>query len=311
MVDSPRLRIGTRASPLAIAQADELRRTLAAAHAELAAPGAIELVTIQTQGDRVQDRRLAEVGGKGLFIKEIEAALADGRIDIGAHSMKDVETVLEPAFTIAAMLPREDPRDALLAHGGAATIDELPQGASVGTSSLRRQAQLLHRRPDLRVVMLRGNVNTRMRKLGEGVADATLLAICGLKRIDMTAAANAVLDPEEMLPAVGQGAIGAECRVGDTAVRDWLAAIDHGPTRLCVEAERAMLAVLDGSCRTPIAGLAELDGRGRLSLRARLALPDGSRLWEARRDGPSADAAAIGRDAGAELRAAGDPDLFV
>src|SRR5690606_5986713 len=180
MVDSPRLRIGTRGSPLAIAQADELRRRLAAAHAELAAPGAIELVTIQTQGDRVQDRRLAEVGGKGLFIKEIETALADGRIDIGAHSMKDVETVLDPAFTIAAMLPREDPRDALLAPGGATAIERLPHGASVGTSSLRRQAQILHRRPDLRVVMLRGNVNTRMRKLGEGVADATLLAICGL-----------------------------------------------------------------------------------------------------------------------------------
>ena len=265
------IRIGTRGSPLALVQAGAVRDALVAA-----APGlAVDIVPIRTTGDQVQDRKLMEIGGKGLFTKEIEEALLDGRIDCAVHSVKDMQTWLPEGLTIGVMLPREDARDALIARRGT-SIAGLPEGAVVGTSSLRRQAQLLALRSDLKVVPLRGNVETRLRKLAAGEADATLLAVAGLKRLGLLDRATAIIDDDEILPAVGQGAIGIEIRAGDERLRDLLAPLDHRATTLCVTAERACLAELDGSCHTPIAAHAELiDDERSLRLRALIALPDG------------------------------------
>lgn len=285
-----------------------MRDRLIRAHPELAAADAVQLVPISTAGDRVQDRRLSEIGNKGLFVKEIEAALADGRIDLAVHSLKDMETVVDPRFTLAAILPREDPRDALIAT--VASIADLPQGAMVGTVSLRRQSQLLAVRPDLNVVPLRGNVGTRMRKVEQGEVAATILALAGLKRLGIASQARAVLSPEEMLPAAAQGAIAVECRSDDAELIGWLDALDDAPTRTAVTAERALLGTLDGSCRTPVAALAEQSGDD-LVLRALLARPDGSKVWRCERRGTVADAAAMGEDAGRALRAAGDRELFL
>ncbi len=304
------LRLGTRGSPLALAQAHEVRRRLGDAHPDLAVEGAVEIVVIKTSGDKIQDRTLAEIGGKGLFTKEIEEALLDGAIDAAVHSMKDVPTWLPEGLAITAILPREDPRDAFFSNRGARLAD-LPSGAVVGTASLRRQAQVLMARPDLTVVPLRGNVGTRLRKLAEGEADATLLAMAGLNRLGEAARVTAPLEPEEMLPAVAQGAVGLETRADDDKTAGWLAALDHEDTATRVAAERACLAVLDGSCRTPIAALAELDpSGGELWLRALVAMPDGSQPHRAERRGPAGDADALGRDAGAELRAAAGPAFF-
>lgn len=303
------LRLGTRGSPLALAQTAEACRRLARAHRDLAAPGALETVVIRTTGDRVQDRPLSEIGGKGLFTKEIEEALLDGRIDLAVHSMKDVPTWPPEALALTAFLPREDPRDAFFSpHGG--SLAALPSGAVVGTASLRRQSQVLALRPDLRVVPLRGNVETRLRKLAAGEVDATLLALAGLRRLGRVEPAPAVLSPEEMLPAVGQGAIGLQTRRDDERTLAWLAPLDHDETRARVTAERACLAVLDGSCRTPIAALAERTAAEELSLRALVAAPDGSRLWRAEgRDRPER-AADLGKAVGEELRAAAGEAFF-
>ncbi len=306
---SPAIRIGTRGSPLALAQANEVARLLAAAHPALGAPGAVAIVAIRTTGDTVQDRTLAEIGGKGLFTKEIEEALLAGAIDLAVHSMKDMPTWLPDGLIIAALLPREDPRDAFFSnHGGG--IGELPPGATVGTAALRRQAQILARRPDLRVVPLRGNVGTRLRKLAEGRVDATLLAVAGLKRLGEAARIERVLDPSEMLPAVAQGAIGIECRAADDRTRALLAPLHCPATGACVAAERALLAALDGSCRTPIAALATLDSAGRLALDALVAQPDGSAVHRTDRAGPAGAAEALGADAGAELRVRIGPAWF-
>jgi hydroxymethylbilane synthase len=301
-----RLRIGTRGSPLAVIQAETVGGLLTAAH-----PGLdVEYVIVRTSGDRIQDRPLADVGGKGLFTKEIEQALFDDAIDLAVHSMKDVETFLADGLRIAAMLPREDPRDVLLGPGEE-TLDSLPPGTRIGTSSVRRQAQILHRRPDLTVVPFRGNVQTRLRKLGEGEADATLLAAAGLKRLDNLDIATQILDTDELLPAAGQGAIGVEAREGDADVMATLAAIDHPDTTLCVEMERALLAALDGSCRTPIGALAELDTTDDgIFLRGLVARPDGSELHRGDRRGDRADALEMAADLGAELRAAMGEDFF-
>ncbi|HUN50306.1 MAG TPA: hydroxymethylbilane synthase, partial [Candidatus Sulfotelmatobacter sp.] len=280
---------------------------LLAAHLGLPA-AAIEIVVIRTSGDRIQDRPLAEAGGKGLFTKELEEALLERRIDLAVHSMKDMPTLLPADLVIGALLPREDPRDALIAPT-ARRLAELPQGAVVGTASLRRQAQVRFRRPDLRVVPFRGNVETRLRKLGEGQADATLLALAGLKRLGLAGRAAGIIEPEEMLPAVAQGAIGLQCRAEDAATREQIAALDHAPTAVCIEAERAMLAVLDGSCRTPIAGLAQ-PGAGGITLRGMVLRPDGSEAIEAVRSGRAEDAAALGGDLGAELKARAGADYF-
>ncbi len=310
MSQTPRLRLGTRGSPLALAQANEVRARLAGADPELGAEGAVEIVVITTTGDTIQDRTLADIGGKGLFTKEIEEALLAGRIDAAVHSMKDVPTWLPEGLEISTILPREDPRDALFSAGGQ-DLAGLPAGSVVGTASLRRQAQVLLARPDLKVVPFRGNVQTRLRKLAEGEVDATLLAMAGLNRLGLSGKVSAVLAPEEMLPAVAQGAIGLEIRRDDAVTRRTLAALDDPDSAVRVAAERACLAGLDGSCRTPIAAFAELEAGGaELRLRALVALPDGSQAHRAERRGPASEAVALGRDAGAALRAAAGPAFF-
>lgn len=305
---SPLLRIGTRGSPLALAQAAELRERLAAAHPDLAAPDAIAIVTIRTTGDRVRDRTLAAVGGKGLFTKELEEALLDGAIDLAVHSMKDVPTALPEGLEIVCHLPREDPRDAFFSPH-AAGLAGLPAGAVVGTASLRRQAQVLHARPDLEVVPLRGNVETRLRRLAEGAIDATLLAVAGLKRLGQGGRITAILAAEEMLPAVAQGAIGVEGRGTDARTLGYLEPLDDRETALRVTAERALLAALDGSCRTPIAALAELS-QGMLALRGMILRPDGSERHLLRIEGAAEDAARLGAELGDRLRRRAGPGFF-
>jgi hydroxymethylbilane synthase len=300
------LRLGTRGSPLALAQARMVREALAKAHG--LDPELIELQVIRTSGDRIQDRPLAEVGGKGLFTKEIEEALSAGTIDLAVHSSKDMPTALPVGLMLSAFLEREDPRDVFISRK-AKSIAELPRGATVGTASLRRQAMVLRRRPDLTIVPLRGNVETRIRKLDEGVADATLLALAGLKRLGLAGAATAILDVDEFLPAVGQGAIGIETRVDDSRTRELLAKINHADTASALAAERAFLAVLDGSCRTPIGGHATVAG-GRLRFRGMIVKPDGSEAFEAAREGGVRDAEKLGADAGGELKGRAGPDFF-
>ncbi len=310
MTNKAPFRLGTRGSPLALAQAREVRARLAAAHQALAAEDAIEIVVIKTTGDRIQDRALAEIGGKGLFTKEIEEALLAGDIDAAVHSMKDVPTWLPDGLVVEHVLPREDPRDAFFSPHGR-SIADLPEGARVGTSSLRRQAQVLAVRPDLRVAPLRGNVATRLRKLDEGQVDATLLAVAGLRRLGEAEKITAALSTDEMLPAVAQGAIGLEIRADDQRSRALLDALHCAESGLRVVAERALLATLEGSCRTPIAGLAELteDG-GTLRLRGLVALPDGSVVHGAERRGPPAEAEALGEALGEELLAAAGPGFI-
>jgi hydroxymethylbilane synthase len=305
---APLLKLGTRGSRLALIQAGLVRDALASAVPALAAPDAIEIVAIRTTGDAIQDRPLSEAGGKGLFVKEIEEALLARRIDAAAHSMKDMPTAQPPGLAITAFLPREDARDVLIA-GDVGRITDLRQGAIVGTSALRRRAQLLHRRPDLQIVNLRGNVDTRLAKREAGVVEATLLALAGLKRLGMVHVGTPVPE-DEMLPAVGQGAVCIECRAEDASVRAWLAAIDHRPTATCVAAEHAMLVVLDGSCRTPIAGHAILASDGALHLRGLIVKPDGSELIATERRGAATDAEALGRDAGHELKRRGGPGFL-
>ena len=290
------LRIGTRGSPMALRQAALVRDRLVAAHPDLAA----EIVTIRTTGDRVQDRRLAEIGGKGLFTKEIEEALFAGRVDLAVHSLKDIETWIPEGLEITCVLPRDDPRDVFLS-ATAPSLAALPKGARVGTSSLRRQAQLLRRRPDIEVVPMRGNVDTRLRKLAAGEVDATVLALCGLERLDKTEHATEILPREIMLPAVGQGALAIESRAGEAWLRSLLEPLHDQGSAACVTAERAMLAALDGSCRTPIAGLAEIVG-GRLILEGLLLKPDGSAEVRAKTSGDPAQAEMLGAELGCELR---------
>ncbi len=295
------LRIGTRGSPLALAQAETVRGLLATS-------GAADIVVIKTSGDLLLDRALADAGGKGLFTKEIDEALLGGRIDLAVHSLKDVPTWLPDGIVLAAVLEREDPRDAFISRKAKRLLD-LPPGARIGTASLRRQAQILHRRPDLKVALLRGNVETRLRKLDDGAVDATLLALAGLKRLGRADAATAILEADEMLPAPGQGAIAVACRAADEGRRERLRALDHAASHDEIAAERAMLEVLDGSCRTPIAALARVAG-GRLALKGLVAKPDGSRVVSGAREGNVADAARLGRDLGQYLRAEAGPGFL-
>jgi hydroxymethylbilane synthase len=304
----PILRIGTRGSPLALAQTHETRDRLAAAWPELAEDGAIEIEVIKTTGDLIQDRPLAEIGGKGLFTKELDEAMLSGRIHLAVHSMKDVPTVLPDGIDLPCILPREDVRDAFISLK-AKSIDALPQGAVIGSASLRRGAQILHRRPDLKVVNFRGNVQTRLRKLEEGVVDATLLAMAGLRRLGLAQHVTSALEPDEMLPAVAQGAIGITCRSDDGDAQRYLSALNCPDSQVRVIAERALLARLDGSCRTPIAALAELDG-DRLALRGLIISPDGAVIHAASRDGSRAEAAAMGLDAANELLGKAGPGFF-
>ncbi|WP_209424273.1 hydroxymethylbilane synthase [Pararhodobacter sp. SW119] len=291
------LRIGTRGSPLALAQAHETRARLMAAH-ELP-EDAFEVVVIKTTGDRVLDRPLKEIGGKGLFTREIEDAMLSGEIDIAVHSMKDMPTLQPAGLVLDCYLAREDVRDAFVSDK-VVRIADLAAGQVVGTSSLRRRAQLLHRRPDLRVVEFRGNVQTRLRKLADGVADCTFLAMAGLNRLGMARVAQSAIDVDEMLPAIAQGAIGIERRDGDTRVAALLEPLHDAPTGQRLAAERAFLARLDGSCETPIAGLAELDG-GTLRLRGEILRPDGSESMAEDESAPIEDGAALGHDLASRL----------
>ncbi len=300
------LRIGTRGSPLALAQAHEVRRRLAAAHGF--DESAVEIVVIRTTGDMIQDRPLSEAGGKGLFTKEIEQALLAGSVDVAVHSSKDVPTYLPDGLTMTAYLPREDVRDAFISTK-ARTFAELPAGAVVGTASLRRQALAKRLRPDLSVVPLRGNVQTRLKKLAAGEVDATLLAVAGLNRLGMAQEATSILPEDDFLPAVGQGAIGLETRADDTRTRNMLAPVNHADTATALDAERAFLAVLDGSCRTPIAGHATVSGEG-IRFRGLVLRPDGSEAYETSRNGSRSVAAALGTDAGRELKSRLPADFF-
>lgn len=287
------LRIGTRGSPLALAQAHEVRARLSAAHG--LSEDTIEIRVYKTTGDAIQDRPLAEVGGKGLFTKEIEEALIAREIDLAVHSMKDMQTELPAGLVIGASLPREDVRDAFISLKYSSLAD-LPEGAVVGTSSLRRQAQIKRIRPDLKVVGFRGNVQTRLRKLSEGVADATLLACAGLNRLGMADRITAPIEIDQILPAVAQGAIAIEIREDDAETAKLIAALNDAKTAYCVAAERAFLTRLEGSCRTPIAGLAQLNGET-LSFRGMVFSVDGERSFEIEREGPAEQAAAVGTGA--------------
>jgi len=301
------LRIGTRGSAMALHQANLVRDRLIAAHSDLAKPGMVELHIIRTTGDRVQNRLLAEIGGKGLFTKEIEQALIDHRIDLAVHSLKDMETMLPPGLDITCVLSRDDPRDALVLRDGT-TLATLPRGAKIGTASLRRRAQLLRHRPDLDIAPIRGNVDTRLGKLAAGEFDGLVLALCGLERLGKAAAVSEILPAEVMLPAVGQGALAVETRADDAELRSWLAPLNDTASAACVTAERAMLAALDGSCRTPIAGLAELDG-DRLTLRAMLLAADGSAERRAEGTGSADGATGLGSEIGARLRRGAGPEF--
>jgi hydroxymethylbilane synthase len=299
-------KIGTRGSPLALAQAYETRTRLMAAF-ELPSE-AFEVVAISTQGDRVQDRALKEIGGKGLFTREIEEQLLAGDIDIAVHSMKDMPVDQPDGLILDCYLPRENPCDAFVELGGG-QLSDLPHGATVGTSSLRRKAQILHKRPDLNVVEFRGNVQTRLRKLGEGVASATFLAMAGLNRLAVSDVPRTEITPEEMLPAVAQGAIGIERRLDDARAQEMLAALHDHETGLRLAAERAFLAALDGSCETPIAGLATLDG-ATLRLRGEILRTDGSEALSGEISGPVATGVDIGCRLAAQLRAQAGDDFF-
>ena len=300
------LKIGTRGSPLALAQAYETRDRLAAAFA--LQQSAFEIVVIKTTGDKIQDRPLKDIGGKGLFTREIEAALLEGGIDIAVHSMKDMPVAQPQGLLLDTYLPREDVRDGFISprYG---SIDSLPKGTLVGTSSLRRRAQLLHRRPDLQIVEFRGNVQTRLKKLDAGVAAGTFLAIAGLNRLDMAHLAKAPIAVDAMLPAVAQGAIGIERRHNDLQTAGLLEAIHDPDTGHRLAAERSFLAALDGSCETPIAGLAELSG-GTLRLRGEVLRPDGSEAISDDQSAPIEDGAALGAEMAAQLLTQSGPGFF-
>jgi hydroxymethylbilane synthase len=302
----PTFKIGTRGSPLALAQAVETRDRLMAAH-DLP-EDRFEVVVIKTTGDRIQDRPLGEIGGKGLFTKEIEEALLDGSIDLAVHSMKDMPVEQPDGLVLDCYLPREDVRDAFVSLKYK-SIADLPKGAKLGSSSLRRRAQILHIRPDINVVEFRGNVQTRLRKLEEGVADATFLALAGLNRLGNAHIAQSAIDSDEMLPAVAQGAIGIERHQDNTQICDMLAAIADTDTATRLAAERAFLKALDGSCQTPIAGLATLDG-DTLTLQGQILRTDGSDQVSGVMSGAATDGPAVGRKLASELLEKSGGDFF-
>lgn len=303
---APFARIGTRGSPLALAQAKLVRKRLAAAHG--VAEDTIEIEVFSTGGDRSQSENttLSEIGGKGVFTKEIDEALLAGRIDLGVHSSKDVATGLPPGMVLAAFLEREDVRDAFISVS-VKGIDNLPQGARFGTSSIRRAAQALRLRPDLTIVPFRGNVHTRLQKLLDGVADATLLAMAGLNRLGEAHRATAILDPEHFMPAPAQGAIGIAIRDGDSRLAEIVAPLDHAPTHAAIAAERAMLAVLDGSCRTPVGALTSQSG-DLLTLKGEILSLDGQTSFRASATG--SDPWQLGEAAGQDLLAQAGPEFL-
>ena len=299
------IRIGTRGSALALAQASEVRQRLSSV---FGSEISFETIIIKTSGDKIQDRALAAAGGKGLFTKELEEALIEESIDLAVHSMKDMPVVLPDGLEIACILPREDVRDAWISPV-ANSLGELPAGSVVGTASVRREAFIRHTRPDLKTVLFRGNVETRLRKLADGEAHATLLACAGLRRLGMADRITRVIPVEEMLPAPAQGAIGIEIRAKDGATRDIIAKIHDEAAGIALAAERTFLAGLDGSCRTPIAALATV-AAGRVSFKGMILTPDGARVYETTREGAASEAAELGRDAAKELFERGGKDVF-
>mmetsp|Transcript_32990 Transcript_32990/g.46847 ORF Transcript_32990/g.46847 Transcript_32990/m.46847 type:complete len:364 (+) Transcript_32990:94-1185(+) len=304
------LRIGTRGSPLAMAQAYETRRRLIENFPELEEDGALEICVMKTQGDMILDKSLMELGGKGLFTKELDTALLGNEVDICVHSMKDVPTWLPEGTILPCTLPREDTNDAFIYKDGSIKrIEDLPDESVIGTASLRRQAQIMAKNPTLKCVNFRGNVQTRLRKLEDGVVDATLLAIAGLKRMDMDSCATSVLEWDEMLPAVAQGAIGIQCRSDDERSIKYIDALNHPETKSCIDCERAFLAALDGNCKTPIAGQARIVD-GKIKFRGLIAMPDGSQKFETESEGEIEDAEKIGTEAGEKLKADAGEKFF-
>jgi hydroxymethylbilane synthase len=310
------LRVGTRGSPLALIQTRTFLAQLSRFCPVLHRMEVFEEHVIRTSGDAVQDRRLADIGGKGLFAKEIHEALLDGRVDFAVHSLKDLETTMPEGIVLACTMKREDARDAIVLGPGhqapdpAAPLDSLPTGARIGTASLRRQAQLLHTRPDLTVALIRGSVETRLGKMANGQFSATLLALAGLRRLGLEQHAAIVLDPDVMVPAAGQGIVGVTVRADDTELRELLAAIEDPEAKAVSTAERALLAELDGSCRTPIGGYARLLPDGDLHLTGLVASADGSFLLKRALQGAASDALRLGRELGAGLRADSPRDIF-
>ncbi|WP_411691778.1 hydroxymethylbilane synthase [Acinetobacter gandensis] len=298
------LKIATRQSPLALWQAEHIRARLEALHTDLK----VELVTFVTQGDKIIDTPLAKIGGKGLFVKELEAALLDGRADLAVHSMKDVPMALPEGLNLAVICEREDPLDAFVSNTYN-HFDELPQGAKVGTSSLRRKCQILKQRPDLEIIDLRGNVGTRLSKLDAGNYDAIILASAGLKRLGLAERIRHTIQPEFSLPAVGQGALGLECRTDDQAVLDFIQPLMHSETNACVRAERAFNAYLEGGCQVPIAGYAVLQN-GQIHLEGRVGSVDGKTLLKAQQIGASENAEQLGVALAQELLAQGAGDIL-
>ncbi|MBP0462291.1 hydroxymethylbilane synthase [Roseomonas sp. PWR1] len=310
------LRVGTRASPLALWQTRDFLDRVTRFCPVLRDAKAFEEHQLMTSGDLIQDRRLAEIGGKGLFAKEIHEALLDRRIDFAVHSLKDLETEMPPGIVLACTLKREDARDALLPGPALPACDPanpfaaLPKGAVIGTSSVRRQSQLLHARPDLQVTMFRGNVQTRLRKLAEGEAAATLLALAGLRRLGLEPEGSVAIDPEAMVPAAGQGIVGVTVRADDTELHELLSGIEDPEARAVSSAERGLLAALDGSCRTPIGGHARLLPDGTVRLTGLVARADGSFLLKRVAEGAASDAARLGDELGRALRRDSPADLF-
>mmetsp|Transcript_64686 Transcript_64686/g.209880 ORF Transcript_64686/g.209880 Transcript_64686/m.209880 type:complete len:447 (-) Transcript_64686:129-1469(-) len=298
----PILRLGTRGSPLALAQAYETKRVLAAAFPELAPEGAVEIRTISTTGDQRLEISLAEIGGKGLFTRELDVALINKEVDFCVHSTKDVPTVLVPGTELCTMLPREDSRDVIITPNGITRFEDLPAGSLIGTASLRRQAQIYAVNPNVKCVNFRGNVQTRLRKLKAGEVNCTLLAYAGLKRMNMTEHATRILEWDEMLPAISQGAISLQCASDDEATLKYLRPLNHRQTFEAVTCERAFLASLDGNCKTPIAGQAKVSADGQLHLIGLVSSPDGQKIFRVTRSGAASDAATIGKDAGMEIR---------
>ncbi len=306
LVQMSQIRIGTRGSALALAQAGIVRDQIVVAHG--LDKQIVEIVPIRTTGDKILDRNLAEIGGKGLFTKEIELALLAGSVDLAVHSMKDMPAILPDGLAIEAVLKREDPRDAFISPK-ASKLQQLAQGALVGSSSVRRRAQIKRLRPDLKLKDFRGNVETRLRKLADGEVDAIFLACAGLKRLGLERTITSPVEPGEMLPAVAQGAIGIETAKENTRIRDLIAPLNDPETAWCILAERSFLLLLEGSCRTPIAGLATIV-RGRLNFRGMIISPDGKEVHETGLDGAVSDAAALGEEAGRELKARAGAAFF-
>ena len=292
------IKLGTRQSPLAMFQAQLVKDLLEKQHPGLS----VDLVAIKTTGDIILDKRLCDIGGKALFTKELDNALYDGRCDIAVHSLKDVETILPEGMELSCTLPREDIQDVIISRDNIKLLD-LPQGATIGTTSLRRQAQLLKMRPDFNIIMFRGNVGTRLKKLKQGDADATLLALAGLNRLGMQHVATEVLDSDVFIPAVGQGAITIQCLSTAMEIKQLVAPLHCEDTHLCVSCERAMLYALDGTCKTPVGGKAVLDGLGNIKLTAFASTHDASVFKLLEKTAPIAQAQKLGRDVGSELRA--------